>query len=158
MLIYFLRHGDASSNSRYSDEDRPLTDLGVRQATLVGTFLQRTNIAIDAVLSSPLKRAQETTSIVLSNIKKQQVVLSECLLNGSDPQKLFEQLNKLRVSSVLLIGHEPYLSETISFLIGGNKNVEIEMRKCSLAVVQISIPIHQGPGLLKFLIPIETFA
>jgi phosphohistidine phosphatase len=158
MLIYFLRHGDASSNSRYSDEDRPLTNLGVHQATLVGTFLQRMNIVIDAVLSSPHKRAQETTSIVLSNIKEQQVVLSECLLNGSDPQKLFEQLNKLRVSSVLLIGHEPYLSETISLLIGGNKNVEIEMRKCSLAVVQISIPIHQGTGLLKFLIPIEAFA
>ena len=156
MLIYFLRHGDASSNSRYSDEERPLTDLGVHQATLVGTLLQRMNIAIDAILSSPLKRAQETTSLVLSNIKKQQVVLSEYLLNGSDPQKLFEQLNKLRVSSVLLIGHEPSLSETISLLIGGNKNVEIEMRKCSLAGVQISIPIHEGTGLLKFLIPIEA--
>ncbi len=33
MLIYFLRHGDASSDSRLHDSERPLTDLGVRQAT-----------------------------------------------------------------------------------------------------------------------------
>jgi phosphohistidine phosphatase SixA len=59
---------------------------------------------------------------------------------------------------VLLIGHEPYLSELISLLIGGNKKVEIEMRKCSLALVNISIPIHQGTGVLKFLIPVETLA
>ena len=77
-------------------------------------------------------------------------------MNGSDPQQLFKQLNKLKASSVLLVGHEPYLAETISLLIGGNRSAEIEMRKCSLALVDISIPIHQGTGLLKFLIPVET--
>ena len=158
MHIYFLRHGDASSSSRYSDDERPLTDLGVRQATLIGTLLQRMDIVINATLSSPLKRAQETASLVLSNSNKQQVVLSEFLLNGSDPQQLFDQLDKLSVSSALLVGHEPYLSELISLLLGGNRNVEIEMRKCSLALVDISIPIHQGTGLLKFLIPVGTIA
>jgi phosphohistidine phosphatase len=156
MHIYFLRHGDASSDSRFSDNERPLTDRGKLQATLVGTFLQRMKVVIDAAFSSPLKRAQDTGSIVLSNISKQKIVLSEFLLNGSDPRQLFEQLNELRVSSVILIGHEPYLSEIISLLIGGNRNVEIEFRKCSLALVDISIPIKQGAGLLKFLIPVDT--
>jgi phosphohistidine phosphatase len=156
MHIYFLRHGDASSDSRFSDNERPLTDRGKLQATLVGTFLQRMKVVIDAAFSSPLKRAQDTGSIVISNISKQKVVLSEFLLNGSDPRQLFEQLNELRVSSVILIGHEPYLSEIISLLISGNRNVEIEFRKCSLALVDISIPIKQGAGLLKFLIPVDT--
>jgi phosphohistidine phosphatase len=156
MHIYFLRHGDASSDSRIDDSERPLTDLGVHQATLVGTFLQRINIVIDVVLSSPLKRAQDTTSIVLSNINKKQIVYSELLVNGSDPRQLFKQLNKFKVSSVLLVGHEPYLSEAISLLINENQNAKIEMKKCSLALVDISVPIHQGTGLLKFLIPVET--
>ena len=156
MHIYFLRHGDASSHSRYSDGERPLTDLGMRQAALVGALLQRTNIAVDAALSSPLKRAQDTASIVLPYINKQQITFSDVLMNGSDPQRLFEQLEELRLSSVLLVGHEPYLSETISLLIGGNRSVELEMRKCSLALVDVSIPIHQGTGLLKFLLPVET--
>lgn len=156
MHIYFLRHGDASSDSRYNDSERPLTDLGVRQATFVGTLLQRMNIVVDAALSSPLKRAQDTATKVLSSNNKLKITCGEFLLNGSDPQLLFDQLNELRVSSVLLVGHEPYLSKTISLLIGGNRDVEIEMIKCSLALVNISIPIHQGAGLLKFLIPVET--
>jgi len=156
MHIYFLRHGDASSDSLIDDSKRPLTDLGVQQATLVGTFLQRINIVIDVVLSSPLKRAQDTTSIVLSNINKKQIVYSELLVNGSDPRQLFKQLNKFKVSSVLLVGHEPYLSEAISILIDENQNAKIEMKKCSLALVDISVPIHQGTGLLKFLMPVET--
>jgi phosphohistidine phosphatase len=158
MHIYFLRHGDASSNSRYSDSDRPLTDLGMRQAALAGALLQRMNTVIDAAISSPLKRAQDTASIVLSSTDKRLISFSELLINGSDPQHLLNQLDKLRESSVLLIGHEPYLSELISLLIGGNKKVEIEMRKCSLALVNISNPIHQGTGVLKFLIPVETLA
>jgi hypothetical protein len=41
-------------------------------------------------------------------------------------------------------------------LVGGNTNMEIEMKKCSLALVDISIPIRQGTGILKFLIPVST--
>jgi len=158
MHIFFLRHGDASSDSRYEDSERPLSDLGMRQATLVGSFLQRMNIVIDTALSSPLKRAHDTASIVLSYINNPQITVSELLMNGTDPRRLFDQLNKLKVPSAFLIGHEPSLSETISLLIGGNRKVEIEMRKCSLALVDISIPIHPGAGILKFLIPVETIA
>jgi phosphohistidine phosphatase len=156
MHIYFLRHGDASSDSRYNDSERPLTNLGMHQAALVGNFLQRMNVVIDATLSSPLKRAHTTASIVLSNNKNQKIDCREFLLNGSDPQLLFDQLNELRTSSVLLVGHEPYLSATISKLLSGKRSAEINMRKCSLALVDISIPIYQGTGLLKFLIPVET--
>jgi phosphohistidine phosphatase len=158
MHIFFLRHGDASSDSRYDDGERPLTDLGIRQATLVGSLLQRMNVVIDVALSSPLKRAQDTASIVLSNIHNRQIAVSELLMSGADPRQLFEHLNKLKVSLVFLVGHEPYLSETISLLISGNRKVEIEMRKCSLALVEISIPIHPGSGILKFLIPVEIIA
>lgn len=156
MLIFFLRHGDASSDSRYGDSERPLTDLGVRQATMVGTLLRRMDPAVELVLSSPLKRARDTASCVLAAVKNQQILISDFLLNGSDPRQLFEQLNTLKVQSVLLVGHEPSMSEMISLLIGGNTNVEIEIRKCSVALVECPTPIQKGAGLLKFLIPVNT--
>ena len=156
MHIYFLRHGDASSHARYEERERPLTDLGVRQATLVGTFLQQMNIMIDGALSSPLRRAQETASIALSGNRTQEVVLTEFLLNGSDPQQLYDQLDELQAPSVLVVGHEPLLSEMISRLIGSKGSAEIEMRKCSLALVDSASPIRQGAGILKFLIPVDT--
>jgi phosphohistidine phosphatase len=156
MHILLLRHGDASIHSRYDDSERPLTDTGMHQAASVGTFLQRMNVRIDAALTSPLKRAQETATIVLSHFKNRQLEISELLLNGSDPQQFFEHLQELKAPTVLLVGHEPYLSEIVSLLISGNKNIEIEMKKCSLALVEVSTPIQPGTGLLKFLIPIET--
>ena len=156
MHIFFLRHGDAVSDSRYTDDVRPLSELGKRQAALVGTFLQRMNLTVDTVLSSPLKRAQETAIIVSSAIHSQQTNESEWLLNGSDQQHLFRYLASLKVSSILLVGHEPYLSETISLLIGGQRSTEIEMRKCSIALVEVPSSIRPGTGLLKFLIPVET--
>jgi phosphohistidine phosphatase SixA len=116
------------------------------------------NTRIDATLTSPLKRAQETASIALSHFKNPRISPSELLLNGSDPQSLFEYLPKLHVPAVLLVGHEPYLSGTISLLLNGNTNGEIEMKKCSLALVEVSPPIRPGTGLLKFLIPVETLA
>ena len=156
MHIFFLRHGDALSDSRYTDDARPLSEPGKRQAALVGAFLQRMNLTVDTILSSPLQRAQETASIVSSAIHSQQMNDSELLLNGSDQQRLFRHLTSLKTSSLLLVGHEPYLSETISLLIGGQGNIEIEMRKCSLALVDVPASIRQGTGLLKFLIPVET--
>ncbi|RPI06890.1 MAG: phosphohistidine phosphatase SixA [Ignavibacteriae bacterium] len=157
MRIYLLRHGDASSHSRYSDEERPLTELGNRQAALIGTLLQRLPGGIDVILSSPLKRAQETAALAGSHVKNHQVILCDFLLNGADPQQLFDQLDELHASSVLLVGHEPLMSELISLLISGKKTAEVEMKKCSLALVDISTPILQGAGVLKVLIPVELF-
>ena len=156
MLLFFLRHGDASSDPRYDDVERPLTHLGMHHAMQVGAFLQRTGATIEIVLSSPLKRAVDTAASVCSQLKNQEIVRSDLLVNGSDPQQLFKHLGQLRVASALLVGHEPLLSEIISFLICGNRKGEIEMRKCSLALVEVPVPIQKGTGLLKFLIPVDS--
>lgn len=156
MLLYFLRHGDTLQNSHIDDNKRPLTDLGVHQATLVGIYLQRINVKIDILLSSPLERAQQTASIIQEIISTQPSALSEFLLNGVDQQQLFEQLDRLKGSSALLVGHEPHLSETISLLVCGNRETGIEMKKCSLALIDIPLPIRQGHGQLRWLINLDV--
>jgi phosphohistidine phosphatase len=113
MNIYFLRHGDASADERYSDEERPLTDLGVQQATLVGRFLKKKKIRIDAVLSSPMIRARETASIVRDKVGIKRMETCELLLNGNNQEDLFRYINGLDVESVLLVGHIPHLENTI---------------------------------------------
>lgn len=152
MLLYFLRHGDACQDAHISDTKRPLTDLGIHQAVIVRSYLQRMQLKIAAVFSSPLTRAQQTASIIQEKITAQQSDISEYLLNGTDQKQLFEQLNSLNASSVLLVGHEPHLSETISLLISGNQDAGIEMKKCSLVLVEIRIPIQEGHGELLWLI------
>jgi phosphohistidine phosphatase SixA len=83
---------------------------------------------------------------------------TEYLANGSNPKQLFKQVAEFDVESVLLVGHEPFLSETISLLISGNTNIDIEMNKCSIAFVEILGPIRPGSGILKELINIQTIS
>jgi phosphohistidine phosphatase len=158
MLIYFLRHGDGSSHSRFDDNERPLTDLGHKQAAYVGKFLQHTKTHINIILASPLIRACETGAIVQSLINAPRMETSEYLVNGAHPKQLFKQITEFDVESVLLVGHEPFLSDTISLLIGGDHKADIEMKKCSLALVEVLEPIRPGTGILKQLIHVETIS
>jgi phosphohistidine phosphatase len=158
MLIYFLRHGDASSNSRYHDTERPLTDLGSKQASYVGKFLHSTKTHINIILTSPLTRACETGAIVQSTIRAPRMETTEFLVNGSNQKQLFRQITAFNVESVLLVGHEPFLSETIAILIGRDPKTDIEMKKCSLALVEVLEPVQPGSGTLKQLIHVETIA
>jgi phosphohistidine phosphatase len=158
MLIYFLRHGDASSDPNLQDIERPLTNLGVQQATLVGIFLQRINIHIDTIISSPLVRAQQTASIIQENINTQKPVISDLLLNGTDQQDILQYLDNLSFSSALLVGHIPHLERTISVIVNGKRENEIKMKKCSLAIVEASVPIRPGSGQLKQLTHIDEIA
>jgi len=158
MLIYFLRHGDASSHSRFDDNERPLTELGRKQALSVGKFLQRIKTQINIILTSPLTRACETGAIVQSFIKTPRVETSDYLVNGTNPRQLFKQIAGFDVESVLLVGHEPFLSHTISLIIGGDNKANIEMKKCSLALVEVIEPVRQGNGILKQLVHAETIS
>jgi phosphohistidine phosphatase len=158
MLIYFLRHGDASSHSRFDDNERPLTDLGHKQAAYVGKFLQYTKAHINIILTSPLTRACETGAIVQSFVSTLRTETSEYLLNGTHPKQLFKRIAEFDVESALLVGHEPFLSDTISLLIGGDHKTEIEMKKCNLALVEVLEPIRPGTGILKQLLDVETIS
>jgi phosphohistidine phosphatase len=158
MLIHFLRHGDASSNPRFHDSERPLTDHGNKQASYVGKFLLHTKTHINIILTSPLTRACETGAIVQTIIRAPRLEMSEYLVNGTHPKQLFKQITEFDVESVLLVGHEPFLSDTISLLMSGEQKTEVEMKKCSLALVEVREPIHPGTGILKQLIHVETIS
>lgn len=158
MLIYFLRHGDASSDSRFHDHERPLTDRGQKQAACIGKFLHETKAHINIILTSPLIRACETGRIVQTFINMPHMETSEYLINGTHPKHLFQQITEFEVESVLLVGHEPFLSETISSLIGGDHKADIEMKKCSLASVEVFESIRPGAGILKQLVHVDTIS
>jgi phosphohistidine phosphatase len=158
MLLYFLRHGDASSNSQFHDSERPLTEVGKKQAFSAGKFLQHNKTHINFILTSPLTRACETGKIVQSIIDAPRIDTTEYLLNGTPPQQLFQWIEKFDVESFLLVGHEPFLSTAISLLISGGQKADIEMKKCSLAIVESPASLQLGSGVLKQLIHNDTLS
>lgn len=69
LQIYLARHGQDEDNAQgilNGHRDRPLTPLGLEQATQLAGFIKEASLTFDAVYSSPLIRAQETALTVTS--------------------------------------------------------------------------------------------
>ena len=155
MRIYFLRHGDAATDPSLHDSERPLTELGRRQAHTVARFLQRSNTSITSIFCSPLLRAEQTAQPVREQLGVKNLFMTEYLIPGNDPRQLLEQINAHQDDSILLVGHEPLLSELIAMLVAGGTELRIEIKKSSVALLETTPPVRRGHGLLKWLIHID---
>jgi broad specificity phosphatase PhoE len=62
--IYLVRHGQASFGAENYDE---LSDLGRRQAVVVGEYFRDRGISFDAVYSGDLSRQRETASLAIAS-------------------------------------------------------------------------------------------
>jgi len=155
MFLYVLRHGDAVQNSSLHDSERPLSDLGKLQAEAAGRFLRSSNIRVDRILSSPLIRAVETATIVQKALNLSYAEQSEYLVPGTRKNELFELINSKNGNSILLAGHEPHLSETVSLLLTGREDLPLQFRKCSLACLVASEPVRAGHAALQWLVTTE---
>jgi probable phosphoglycerate mutase len=68
--LYLVRHGENPANLTrefsYKKIDYPLTELGVRQAEQTASYFANLNDGqrIDAIFSSPLRRARQTAEII----------------------------------------------------------------------------------------------
>ena len=68
MKLYFVRHGQTEANVTMSgnpSDDVPLNKLGIQQATNLAAELK--DVKFDVLVSSPLKRAQQTADIINQN-------------------------------------------------------------------------------------------
>src|SRR5262244_4383828 len=70
MIIYFVRHASAGEHlpNPKKDEKRPLDPDGIEQCGHMGRALAAINAQPDVVISSPLKRATQTASLVANEI------------------------------------------------------------------------------------------
>ena len=73
--IYFFRHGETDWNiegkAQGCEHDIELNINGKKQASLVGDYLLNNNIKADLIISSGMKRADETANIIKEKINYQ---------------------------------------------------------------------------------------
>jgi phosphohistidine phosphatase len=138
MKLYILRHGDAVEHGdpRYPERERPLTPKGTQRTKTLAHALRQMEISIDAMLSSPLTRARQTAEIIAHGLRMQgkKLELTEHLAPSGSMQHLVEQLNAISPApgSVLLVGHEPYLSGLVSLLCTGGPGLSLVLKKGGL--------------------------
>ncbi len=77
MKVYFVRHGQTefNANDQYQPLDSSLSAKGRQQAQFVAKRL--TDIQIDIILSSNLRRAVQTAEIINEELQKEHIQLQE---------------------------------------------------------------------------------
>lgn len=121
--LYVMRHGIAVARGDPNfpdDNKRPLTPEGKKKLRDIAKGLLRLGLCVDSVISSPLVRAAETAAIVAEILSPGIAVeTSDYLRPGGSLQALLTSLGKQKDHrSVLVIGHEPDLSEGAARLLG----------------------------------------
>ncbi len=135
MKLYILRHGIAvepGTPGYETDADRPLTSEGERKMRQIAGAMEALELSFDLILSSPYLRARQTAEIVAEVLKaRKKLELSDSLTPNGSTKKLVELLNSIKPSpeSVLLVGHEPFLSGLISLLVSGREDFTVVMKK-----------------------------
>ena len=124
-MIWLLRHGDAEQGS--DDDARPLTSKGRRQADQAGRALAALGIELDACLSSPKVRAMDTAKLACRHLPVEPEASDELAGGGFDPGRLAAGSGSR--GDVLLVGHEPDLSDAIARATGATA----KMKKGGLA-------------------------
>jgi phosphohistidine phosphatase len=116
VVLWLLRHAEAADGS--PDDDRPLTNRGMRQAEAAGLALARLGTRVDVCLSSPKARALQTAQLACEPLGLDVTV--EPALSGEpfDVHGLTAGLQE-----VLLVGHDPSFSLTLHDLTGAQSRL-----------------------------------
>ncbi|WP_158788200.1 histidine phosphatase family protein [Granulicella sp. L46] len=158
MNLFILRHASAGSPraNPLLDLKRPIDKDGKTQCLQLAHVLNALNLNFDLVVSSPLKRAQQTAQLVATETGYEQKLL---ISNALAPAATFAQFQRLlRDSStsenILVVGHNPNLTQFLGQLLGVGANAEtsgtprVRLRKGSLARVNL----QRGSAVLQSLI------
>ncbi|HEX5233996.1 MAG TPA: phosphohistidine phosphatase SixA [Silvibacterium sp.] len=162
MNLYILRHASAGTRraNPLIDLKRPLDKEGKQQCILVGSYLNALKVQFDLIVSSPLKRALQTASLVGTETGYDtKIVVSEALTPAATVaafEKLVASLS--RYENVLVVGHNPNIAVFLGAIVGANNvnhlgitgpaRPNIRLRKAAIARVDCS----KRPGTLHWLV------
>jgi len=134
--LWLLRHAEAEPHGTRADEQRRLTRRGERQARAAGLAIGRLGPTFDAVLFSPKARARQTAELAAEGWDRDQrerLRVYAPLANGFDSEQARAELDDIAAEGrLLLVGHEPDLSQVVEDLTGARA----DLKKGGLAIVR----------------------
>ena len=146
MYLYFLRHGEADwPNWKKSDDERPLTKRGKKEMHEVAKFLARIKARPALIVTSPLPRASQTAEIAAEHLKLK-CQTDKLLAPGFGLNHLKRLFEKYPEKSLMIVGHEPSFTETISALTGAT----LKLSKAGVALVDVDLASRNGKLLWLF--------
>jgi phosphohistidine phosphatase len=138
MIIYFVRHASAGehlSNPK-KDEKRPLDADGIEQCGIVGRALAALNVQPDVIVSSPLKRATQTASLIGNELGYEGKLQLE---PGLRPEASFADFRRMldkyaKHEAVMVVGHNPSITEFLARMIAkAGCEAQVDFKKGAVA-------------------------
>jgi phosphohistidine phosphatase len=158
MELFILRHGEAGQRSASAgDRKRPLTSTGKLEISEIAKALK-----FDLILTSPLKRAYDTATIVskVFHIVNKVQVWNELAPEGKKTD-LYRKISELKEEYiVLMVGHQPLLGEMANDMIhrGKSSPCNLVLKKGGIMRIRLltkgNVPRGEllwlmSPGLLR---------
>lgn len=138
--LCIMRHGIAAERGSYSsDAKRPLTPEGKERMQEIARGFAKTGFSPDRIVSSPYERAVETAAIVADSLGTEiRVEPCEALQPGGTPEALFEFLGRQAARhAVLVVGHEPDLSQLAAGLVGAGRKHDFALKKGGCCLISL---------------------
>lgn len=158
MNLYLVRHADAEKTQPgKGDKDRELTregkDIIQKTADKWVSFIKNP----DFICTSPYIRAVETAEIIAESFEfEKEIIKDKALSSGGYTKDLITLVNSLGGEDILVVGHQPDLSEHVSNLIS-SKGALIEFKKAAIAKISFKDKADFSKGYLEYLIPPQVF-
>jgi phosphohistidine phosphatase len=157
MELYALRHGEAGKRipSGSRDSERALTITGREEVGEIARALAKLDVKFDFIGTSPLKRSSQTAEIVAKALRTKNGNVEEWSELKPEGRRtdLYRRLSQFKAeSSVLVVGHEPYLSTMISEIAFGNGTGSIVLKKAGLAKLTVTSFQPKIKGELRWLL------
>jgi phosphohistidine phosphatase len=155
MKLILVRHAEAvelGADGVATDFDRPLTELGRRQASALAAALKARGVQPQAILTSPLVRAVQTAEPLAAELTPgTPAAVNDWLVIGElRPKKLTRAAAEVG-SVVVLVGHQPDMGEYLEWLLGPAGD-NIKFAKAAAACVAVGGDAQAGSGVLEWFV------
>lgn len=123
MKLYLVRHGDyVTSGPQQQDV---LSERGINQIQQLANFLLPLSIRVARSFHSGKNRAQQTAELLAPSIHCEQPMEARNGLNPNDDVVAFANEITSWEEDRFIVGHLPFMSRLVSYLVIGNENKEI---------------------------------
>jgi len=153
MRLLVIRHAIAEDREAFAatgrdDASRPLTNGGKRKMRRAARGLRGLVPSIDALVASPLVRAQETAEIVRGAYRMDRTDTAAEL----EPQRSLDEvmvgLERFQSDVVAIVGHEPQLSRLITYLLAGIDRSSVQLKKGGACLLEFDGRARANAGEL----------
>jgi phosphohistidine phosphatase len=151
--LYLVRHGVAEDHAASGrDADRALTKSGRDKTEKAARGLEALEVTPAIILTSPLVRTRETAEIIADRLGGIAVEDCDAIQPGIDHAAVARLLaRRLRDGNLMLVGHEPDMSELFSFLLTGARSVQSHFKKGTVACLSAGELPPDGLAALEWL-------